>query len=346
MTSRERVYLALEHRQPDRVPIDIGGTYLTGVDEIVQQRLIEALGIKGERNPRFKYCDNRIQEFFGSDLRGVRPNQWPDWGFDWNDLSVNPMRHFTSITEVEQYPWPDPNPEMVAGLRDEAKFLHEETDYFICASHIGNGIFELGCYLRGYDQFMLDIAMDPDFVYGFNRKALEVNRRFNDLFYSEVGPYVDMVLNVDDLGTQNAPFISPETFAALFKPFLKEFIDSIKSYCPQAYIGHHSCGSIFRLMDHLRETGIQILNPVQTTAAEMSLDYLKTKKKMLSFFGGLDQQQVLPFGTVEETKDYVRRIVSILGEGGGYIFAGSHILGPDARTENIIAAFKTAVECR
>ena len=341
MNSRDRVRKALKHEEPDRIPVDFGGTFLTSASKNLQKKIADILGLKGTPDPRFDLFDNRIQEHFGCDLRSIKPNASPDWGFKWDDLLNAPLKN-ASIDDLKSYPWPEPKDEMVKGLEKKAEFLHKETEYFICASAIGQGIFELGCYLRGFDQFLLDTAMNRDFIISFNTKAVEVSAKLNDFYFSVVGPYVDMVLLGDDLGTQSAPFMAPDTFRELFKPYFKQYVDSIKKHCPNAFIAHHSCGSSFRLLDDLADIGIDVINPVQTSANEMNLENLVTKKNKLSFLGGVDLQHILPFGTSDEVEEFVKNLIKMLGPGGGYILAPCHTLPDDVKPENVITMLNTA----
>ena len=344
MNSRERVRMALSHQSPDRVPIDFGGTFLTSASENIQKQIVNILGLKGQPDSRFEQFDDRIQKYFGCDLRSMVPKSSPDWGFDWKELHKAPLKDAT-INDLKNYPWPEPDEAMVEGLEQEAQFLHKETDYFICASQIGQGIFELGCYLRGYEKLLLDTAINKDFVHAFNQEVLEANLRLGELYFGVIGPYVDMVLIGDDLATQKAPYISPDTFRELFKPYFKEYISSIKKCCPDAITGHHCCGNSFRLLDDLADIGIEVINPVQTRANEMTPENLVTKKDRLSFLGGVDLQYILPHGTAQEVEQFVKNLINLLGQGGGYILAPCHTLPDDVKPENVITMLETALKC-
>jgi len=336
MNNRERVRIALNHKEPDRVPIDFGGTFLTSAPKILQQKIVDILGLKTEPDPRFTQFDERIQSYFGCDLRSITPKVNPYWGF--KEVHESPLKDAT-IDDLEDYPWPMPDDAMIKGLEEEAKFLHEETEYFICAAQIGIGIFETGCYLRGYEKFLIDIAMDEKFVHALNSKVLETNINLGNLYYGTIGKYVDMVLIGDDLATQHAPYISPDTFRKIFKPYLKEYVSSIKKHCSNAVISHHCCGSSFRLLNDLADIGIDVINPVQTSAHEMSPENLATKKDKLSFLGGVDLQYILPYGTTREVEEFVKNLINKLGLGGGYILAACHTLPEDVKPENIIRAY-------
>ncbi|MFW6255680.1 MAG: uroporphyrinogen decarboxylase family protein [Candidatus Sumerlaeota bacterium] len=332
MTHRERVRTALQHKQPDRLPIDFGGTFLSSAKPEMQEAIAEYLGLESERDPRFPYFDNRIQEHFDCDLRQIQPKAPRKWGF--GGLEEAPMRDL-SIDDLDKWPWPEPGDALVEGLREEAKFLHEETDYAICAAQVGQGIFEAGCYLRGYDQILLDMMMDEGFVHAFNQKVLETNLKLGDLYFAEIGPYVDIVLVGDDLAMQTQPYMNPETFRRLYKPYFAEYIAGIRKYCPTAFIGHHCCGAASSLYEDLIEIGVQISNPVQTTATGMKPEDLKAWKPRIAFHGGGDLQHVLPHGTTDEVRALTKELVENLSPDGGYILAPCHTLPEDVKPENI-----------
>lgn len=354
MTSRERVALALAGREPDRVPMDIGGTFLTSAEPEMQERLADLLGFARRRvevsertgqdlnlarsADRF---DERIQEHFGCDLRSITPAVFPDWGF--KEVHEAPMRNAT-VADIERYPWPEPRDEMVKGVREEAKCLHEQTGYFVCASQIGQGVFEAACYLRGYERILYDFADDEGWVHAFMRKFMVVNTRLGDLYFPELGENVDMILFGDDLATQMAPYMSPAMFRRLVKPYFAEYVASIRKHCPKAVIAHHCCGASFPLLEDLMEIGVQVINPVQTTARGMEMEALATKKPRLGFLGGVDLQHVLPHGTRDEVEEFVRRLIRHLAPGGNLILAACHTLPHDVKPENVIAMFEAALK--
>ncbi len=340
-THRERVRQALSHREPDRVPIDIGGTFLSSAPVEMQRGIADVLGLMGEPDPRFDKFDDRIQRHFGCDLRSITPARGVSWGF--SDVHQAPLRN-ASVEDLDDYRWPQPDDVMVAGVREKARFLHEETDYFVCAAQIGMGIFELGCALRGYERILFDMAADKEFVHALNRKLLETNLRLGDPYFSEIGCHADMVLIGDDLATQNGPYMSPESFRELVKPYFAEYVASIKRHCPRAAVAHHCCGSSYRLLDDLSEIGIEVINPVQTKAHEMSPERLSENKALLSFHGGVDLQHVLPHGSVGEVEEFVRDLIRHLAPGGGYILAACHTLPEDVAPENVVAMFEAALK--
>ncbi|MFW5845781.1 MAG: uroporphyrinogen decarboxylase family protein [Planctomycetota bacterium] len=340
MNHRERVRAALAHQQPDRLPIDFGGTFLSSATPAMQERIAAVLGLQGAADPRFRQFDNRIQEHFGCDIRSIVPRAARNWGFGRMDHA--PLRE-AGIEDLRAWPWPEPSDALVAGLREEARFLHEETPYAICASQVGQGIFEASCYLRGYDQILMDIMEDEDFVHALNQHILATNLALGDLYFAEIGPYVDLVLVGDDLAMQNGPYMGPDTFRRLYKPYFAQYIAGIRKHCPQAVIGHHCCGASRLLLDDLIEIGVQFANPVQTTATGMAPAELATYKPRLAFHGGGDLQHVLPHGSEAEVRALVHELIDGLGQGGGYILAPCHSLPEDVRPENLVCFLEEAL---
>lgn len=335
MTPRERVRTALMHREPDRLPLDFGGTFLSSAEKEMQARIADVLGLTGEPDRRFVEFDDRIQKHFGCDMRSIRPTG-PGMRFGYSDVHDAPLKDAT-VDDLNDYPWPEAGDELIEGVEETARFLHEETDYFICSAQVGEGIFELGCILRGYEQFLVDLMIDREFFHAFARKVVDANIRLGDLYFGVVGPYVDMVLIGDDLATQNGPYMSPQVFRETIKPYFQEYIASVKRLCPNAFINHHCCGSSFRLMDDLADIGIDVINPVQTSAREMDPENLATKKDKLSFHGGGDLQYILPFGTTDEVEEFTKDLIRKLAPGGGFILAPGHSLPDDVKPENVVA---------
>jgi uroporphyrinogen decarboxylase len=138
--------------------------------------------------------------------------------------------------------------------------------------------------------------------------------------------------------------MAPAIFRELFKPYFKKYIEGIKKHCPNAKLAHHCCGSSYLLLDDFAEIGVDVINPVQTTAKNMSPENLAKKKNRLSFHGGGDLQYILPHGTALEVEDFIKNLVLKLGPGGGYILAPCHSVPEDVKPENLITMFETALK--
>jgi uroporphyrinogen decarboxylase len=357
MNSRERVLAAVDHRQPDRLPIDIGGTGVSSAPPELQARMREILGLKADPNPHFDAFDNTLQEYFGCDLRqiGLRgPRNAPvrydqkgrrldEWGVhDYNDSAVNPLRYAT-IQDLKTYPWPDPyDPGRIEGIKEQARYLHEETPYAIAANAPAHGLFEGGCRLRGYDTFLMDFASNPDFVRAFFDRLLELQLKLVDIYMGEIGPYIDIIWLGDDVCTQSGPYISPRMYRQFVKPYFTEYIRRIQRYT-RARIMHHCCGACSVLIPDYLEMGIEVLTPTQPEADGMQPERLKSLfGERMTFHGGIGLQDLLPRANRDEIARQVRETARVLGQGGGYILAAAHSVPDDVPAENVIAMLEAA----
>jgi len=362
---------ALRHDQPDRVPVDLGSTAVSGIHRRANEALKGLLGIEADEPVHdvvqgLVVPDERILQRFGVDFRrvalrppsnaaAVSPSEGEDtyvdeWGMRrrrtelyW-EIVEYPLAD-AKVDDLPYYPWPDPHdPCRVEGLAEEARRLYEETDYALVADLLGGGIFEQALWLRGFERFMMDMVSDEAFAAALLDILLELYIEFYDVYLEAVGPYVQIVALGDDLGMQTGPLISPDLYRRLIKPRHKELYDFIHSRT-EAKILHHSCGSILPLVQDLIDVGVDILNPIQTSAEGMDPAVLKRKfGGQLVFHGGIDVQRILPFATPARVKDEVRRIIDVMGQGGGYILAPSHNIQADVPPENILAMYEVIWE--
>jgi uroporphyrinogen decarboxylase len=176
-------------------------------------------------------------------------------------------------------------------------------------------------------------------------KVTETDVALWDLFLQNVDGYVQVVAQGDDLGTQLSPWIAPDMNRTLIKPYHQRLYDFIHSKT-QAKVFMHSCGSVFDLIPDLIEAGVQILNPLQRSAAKM--DIVKMKQEFgteLCFWGGgIDVQQVLPFATLPQIEAEVSHSIDVLGRDGGYVFCAAHNIQPDVSPDRIDAMYMAALE--
>lgn len=359
--SRERFRRTMAHQQPDRVPIDLGATCLTGMRKEAQKRLAEVLGLPGQARPVNSGFDERIMEWAGTDFRGVgnlvqlpsvhtrviSPTAGVDyWGVgrelidgDWQ-ITHNPLATVTTVAELKAFAWPEP---VIADaelrrFETDAKRLHDEGKYVVLAEHPICGVMELGCWLFGYDRYLEAMACDVDLINAFSDKILEIQLKVIDQYYGVVGPYIDLTINGDDFGTQSGPFISPAMFDKMLAAYFVARIARIKQIAPGCLFWHHSCGSVFSLLDNILRCGVDILNPIQTSAHQMEPALLKKHfGDRLVFWGAMDVQQFLPRATPQEAREHARWLVKTLGQDGGYVMAGAHEILDDIPPENIAA---------
>lgn len=370
LTSRERVLCALNHEEPDRVPIFFGTCSPTTMLGEAYEKFKAYLGLQHE--PRllsktFQYAqlDEDVLERFGSDARLLNPRPGPavlrrevsdtclidDWGITWErkpgslyyDVTRSPLRD-VSIDDLETYPWPDlAHPSRFAGLAEEARALREHTPYAVKALGYLT-VFEHIELLRGMDVWMTDLAINQEFAHALLRKLTDLMVAGIVKYLEQVGPYIDLMTFSDDLGSQRAPLISPKMYRKMIKPYQAEVIAAIKSHS-KAKVFFHSCGNVYPLIGDLIEIGVDVLNPVQVSAGEMG-DTARLKREFgdkLTFCGAIDTQWVLPHGTPEDVRAEVRRRIRDLAPGGGYILSTVHCIQPDVPPENVVAMLDEAM---
>jgi uroporphyrinogen decarboxylase len=371
MTPRERFFAAMNHQQPDRVPIDMG-KQVGSLHKFEYQKLYEYLGKPDwmtnhdnilDRMGQTVVPDEKLLEMFGVDFRwlvphwvGIKPFETETrsgyvdmWGTtfakmeDYYAMVDTPLKKGT-LEELEEFPWPDPDdPAMFQGFREKAKFLFENTDYVVGADGIKGGILQTCLWTRGYENFFMDLVMNKEFAEALLDKVLDLFCRMYTNYLKEVGEYVQIIYITDDLGTQAGLLMSPVMFREQIKPKFKALNDHLKSLT-DAKIMFHSDGAIEPLIEDLVEIGVDILNPVQTSTKGLEdTKALKDKfGKNLCFHGAIDVQQVMPNSSVQEIEAEVKKRVTELGKNGGYILAPCHNLSYDIPVENIIKMFETA----
>jgi len=364
LTPRQRFARIMAHQEADRVPLDLAGTALTGADAPLWPGLRRVLGIEGAP-PEDSSVDERVLQALDVDFRHVGgliasgsrpvpglPDQRVDiWGivYRWTgqywDIIESPLRGAT-VDDLDAYPWPDPA-RIVAEApleqyRREAQRLWEQTDYVVAAEHPVYGVFELGCWLCGFDDFLLRLVADEPFVRSFSQRYLDFQKAIIKPYYRALGEWIHFTTSGDDFGTQTGPFMAPKTFRALVQPYLAERIAYTRQFT-QGYFWHHTCGSVVDLLSDLIEAGVDILNPVQPGAKGMEPAVLKASfGDRICFHGGFDTQGVLPFGTEKEIVAEVQRVMDALKPGGGYIFSAAHNIQADVRPENVVTMFRAA----
>jgi len=368
MTHRERVLTTLNHQEPDRVPLDLGSVGSLLVDP-VYFKVKKLLSIKGGVKPYRKgstanYYDERILEALDIDFRHLwlsspnkpKPKINPDgtvvdeWGITWSkqgSYSVDFPLKKAAIKDLENYSWPVPEKSWEVGhLREKARYLFENTDYAIVAKSVlsGGGIFERCYYLRGIQEFFVDMSVNKDFARYLVEKVAQIEIALWDIFLEAVGPYVHIVQRASDYGTQQGLLISPQLYREILKPAEARVIAFIKEKAPSAKIWFHSCGAVSELIEDFIEIGIDILNPVQPLARSMDSFYLKKKfGKRICFHGGIDLQKALP-GDIKDVQREVKTRICAFAPGGGYILAPANHIQADTPAENVVFLYKFARE--
>jgi len=375
--SRERVRLALAFQEADRVPIDLDGwaTYFT---EGAYRNLLQHLGIEEEPKVNDWFlisgANESILQRFGVDFRrvalgtpdGFRSKTYPDgsWDDEWGVCKrkaahrnprtgqtayyaemIEPPLACASIGDLDGYPWPDPDdPGRYRGLSERVKRLYDTTDNALVAAAISDGIFEKAQALRGMQRFLEDLLINREFAARLIDKILHIQLEIFDRYLRIVGRYVEMVETSDDYGMQTGPLLSPELYRDMLKPAHRRLNSFIKQRT-RAKIYLHSCGSIAEVLDDLIDAGIDVINPVQPRARDMDSAGLKKRfGGRVVFHGGVDEQYVLPHGSVEEVREEVACRIRAFAPDGGYIFAPAHNIQDDVPPENVVTMFAAALE--
>jgi uroporphyrinogen decarboxylase len=373
MTSRERVVKALNHEEPDRVPVDFGGL-LASINLYTYEDLLDVVGIDdgiedaivSREWSNVPKPSEKLLERWGVDFRRVwlgGPDNFEplvdeeeqtvvdEWGLTWKRIGkynefVNPPLEGATVQDVLNYTFPDPeDPGRYRGVEEWAKKLHDETDYAVVAGHSMFGVFELGCWLCGFNDFLPRLFTDKKFVHTFFGRVLEIQKAVVGRYIDLVGPYVQMIETADDLGQQFNSLMSVETYREMIKPYHTEYLQFIKEKAPHAKIFMHSCGSVHNLIPDLIDNGVEVLNPLQPTARNMEPERLKADfGDKLSFHGGIDVVEVLPNSKPREVKETVENVMRTLGRGGGYILAASHNVQDDTPPANVAAMYEAGLE--
>ena len=378
MTSRERVLAALNHTEPDRVPIDLGGNQ-TGIHKFAYLELLRHLGMQDEMRimdavqQLAQPCEELLRRFH-VDTRYIAAGAASDWkggivqerrdgrlwhdlvdefGVRWSmpddqpyfmDITLHPLAG-AAISDIKDYPFPKgDDPGRFQGLRERASLLKKETPYAV-VSGISGVIYETCWYMRGLENWYMDMMMNPEFCEALLDQTLQFWLDWFRVFLDEVGDVVDVIMIGDDLAGQGGPLFNPDTYRTIVKPRQKRLVQYIKGRT-QAKIWYHTCGACAGYIPDLLDNGIDILNPVQISAADMDPAVLKREYgDRLSFWGGaIDAQHILPLGSPEDVRQAVRENLQALKPGGGYVFNNVHNIQAGVPPENIVALYDAAYE--
>lgn len=369
-TSRERVLAVLNHDIPDRVPIILGASNATGISMPTYLKLSKFLGVQVEEKYLYDWpelgtaaMDESILERLRSDVRGVFDREpahiremnekrapgstyFNSWGVGsvegdpgtWFP-AVHPLAESHSIADIESYPWPDmDDPTRVAHVKEEAQKLAAENKYAILATPWLLFPLERAYAMQRMDRFMLNIGRHPGFAQALVARIAECCKTLMGHFLRECGDNIDMIKIGDDLGMQNSLLLSPKMYREILKPIHADYISFIKART-KAKVFFHTDGDVFPLIPDFIEMGVDILNPIQTSAGKMSnLDELKKQfGKNIIFCGAIDTHRVLPFGSPEDVRAEVKRVINVLGKNGGYMLASVHTIMSDVPPENVLA---------
>lgn len=341
MNSKERVRTALDHEMPDRVPLF--ATYVPEVEarlrdtfDVDEPDLGVALG-----NDLVKTCVGMELSFYG----GPRPAYTCPWGIRWRYIR-NQSGEYTEIEEhplagdlskLDDYDMPDPQEESQYDPFRRMNDMYGKEKWMVGSSQIS--VFEAAWYLRGMEQLMMDMILEPDYVHALMDKVMQfplvASRK-----HAELG--ADMVWFGDDVSHQKGMMMSIDMWRTFLKPRFAQLFAEAKNVNPEIKVCYHSDGNCEDVLDDMIEIGLDVLNPLQP----MAIDPFHIKKrygKRLALFGGVCVQRTMPYGNPAEVRRAVRRLLDTCGAGGGYICAPSHHLQADTPMENIRALYQEAL---
>jgi uroporphyrinogen decarboxylase len=370
LTSRERVLRTINHEPVDRMPIDLGFHYSTGISAFAYQNLCEYLGIPADNIEiidMFQFLA-RVEEDILERLHcdsillnpgSLKTNRWNPRG-KYSFLipsTVNPvltedggwivekdgkrvrMPEGGFFFDGQSFDIEETKDDLIARYAKEAERIYKEKDYF--TMYIG-----YHAYFNCEDMdWQCDMITSPDTVIEGNMNIHKSQLKHVKKVIDSMGQYIQAIAINSDLGSQMGPFCNPSLYNDLCAPFVKEFCDYVhRNSDLKIYL--HSCGSIKQFIPTLIECGVDIFNPVQISAADMDPVTLKREfgDRVTFWGGGCNTQSVLNLGTPEDVADNVRELVSIFKPGGGFVFNQVHNIMGDIKPENIVKMFDTAYE--
>ncbi|MFR9636645.1 MAG: uroporphyrinogen decarboxylase family protein [Rikenellaceae bacterium] len=411
MTSRERVIAAINHQQPDRVPLDLGATPSSGISAIAYSNLVKHIGRPElpvqiyDVVQQLAQPDMSLIDQFGIDVLDIgrmfnpKPTDWHPTTLANGDSALYPawfkpelqadgsyncydddgkrilakMPSGATFFDQTYFPYVDNYPADYSGLDSEmgrilwARYAHSPWDH--CnepdfweqlragALHLrqttdkalmivcGCNLFEWGTFLRRMNNFLMDTLCERDNVERMLDQLLERHLATLEKVCAAVGDVVDIIRFGDDLGMTTGPFMDVESYQTLFKPRHKQLCDYVKKNSSmRTFI--HSCGSISLLMPDLIDAGIEIFNPVQTNAKDMSPEFIKKEfgQDCTLWGGGIETVGTLNNGSREQIREQIFERMEIMSKDGGFVFNTVHNIMPDVPPENILTMYEAVKE--
>lgn len=375
MDSYERVVKSLQHEEPDKIPFDLGANANTGIHREAYISLKEVLSFK---NKEIEVLDiitqkakleEKVKDKMKIDIDGIFPSQPTNWefkrtedkkyyyfidefGIKWRmpkennlyyDMYQHPLQDIKNSKDIVQYEFIDPKDDTRFRQFEEKILSADKNKRFYMINSNSPGIFELSLWLRGFENFFMDLAGNKQIAETLLDKILYYKMQYWEKALEYVNNKIIVIGEADDLGTQNNTIISPGMYREFIKPRHKKLFSFIKKQADgKAFIFFHSCGSIKELIPDLIEAGVDILNPLQYNAENMDLKELKNEfgSDLVFWGGGIDTQNILPYGTPAEVKEETKRNIHVLAPGGGFIFTTVHNIQADVPSENIIAMWE------
>lgn len=362
---------ALAHTEPDFVPVDIWGS-ASRISTDLYFALARELGLDPAKTGRLirpgsdtQYEDYALADALGSDFRHInigKPKGFhsykdengyviDEWGIGRSLVGMYPtiVKHplkDATLEQLEAYQTPNAeDPGRIEGLAALAKHYYEDTDKYVTACSAQSGqVFDVCQYLRGTEDFFVDLYENEDFARLLINKVTDYLIRLNLYYLEPIAPYIGWVEFTSDFGAQNAPFISNQMFRDFFKEPYTRLYTAVKQKYPQLKIFMHSCGSVSELIEEFIGCGVDVMNPLQPLCDHMDSASLKARYgSRVCFHGAIDIQQAL-YGTQDDVRAEVKKRIQALGHGGGYILSSANHIQRNAPVQNVLTLFRSAKE--
>ena len=353
MNSKERVLTAINHEEPDKVPLD------SWIAPEVAEKLITLLNVDTSDDSfalakrlgnDFLYRAVGFCEGFGTiydDSKRIGENLYQDaLGITWKkqdqeygsycEMVSHPLEN---IKDWDSYKWPDPLEISKDGLEENRKLIERDGQDYGIIGAVACTMLEGAWYLRGLENFLLDLIENLDFVEELLDNAMEHSLTLSRELL-KMG--VDIIWWGDDFSMETGPLVSPELFEKLLAPRYAQMVQEARKIDKNVKIAFHSDGNIEWALDRLIEAGVEIINPLQPDVN----DYQAVKQRYgdkLTVWGNVDTRRVMSHGTAEDVVNEVKKVISVLSPGGGHLLCSNHTIQSTPRAlENTIAFYWAA----
>ncbi len=378
--SYQRLSTSLQHKEPDKIPFDLGGALVCGINVIALRNLKKYIGLDSrtevyDKITQIGRVDDDVIEKLKIDIVNVAPNppkapglaedlgrdgdylklkdefgieyRMPVEGGHYYDIYKSPLRNAGKISDIKNYDWPDPlDDNRFKNLKQQADkvIFKDKKAYFL--ERMSAGMWENAIWMTGYEKFFTDMIVNKKFVHAIMDKFLEIKCKYWEKALDTVGENVLAISAADDLGTKESLLVSLDLYKELIWPYHKKLFDFIKEKAKsKVYIFFHCDGAIKEAIPSLLEAGVDILNPIQVNCKGMDTKKLKKEfGKDLTFWGGSCDNNILSFGTPDEVREETKKRIFDLAPGGGFVFAPIHIVQSSVPSENLMAWWETLQE--
>ena len=350
LSSRERVRLALRHKETDRIPIAM---VCSGINPPARRELDKYLRKRGVdvqsyldsfidiRQVGPQYVGPRLGP--GEDIWGVRRKPVSYGSGSYDEIDYYPLAEARGMDDLGKHRWPSTEWLDYSVLPERIAAAQADGEHCLMVSN-GN-IFESSWYMRGFERMFTDFFLNPGLAHGIMERVTGFYVEHFGKMLSAARGGVDLAFTADDIGGQNGLLMSLGTWEEFLKPYHVRLNRTIHEFGVKVI--YHTDGAVMKAVEGLIDMGIDVLQALQFSARGMDPVELKREHgKRLCFEGGVSVQTTLPFGTVEDVRREVEELIAVLGEGGGYILGPCHAIQAGTPPENILAMFDTGVSVR